>query len=96
MSKHHARLNRTRWQRARRAALERAGWRCEKCGGAGRMEADHVQPINRGGDPYAMGNLQALCRACHIEKTRLENYRIPGRREWRGMVQKLVTQGLSD
>ena len=96
MSKHHAKLDRRRWQGARRAALERAGYRSELSGQPGRLEVDHRIPIARGGDPYALDNLQVLTRREHIEKTRMENYRIPGRAEWRAMVRKLVTEGLSD
>ena len=52
-----------RWKRARRAALERDGYRCRKCGrAAGRFEVDHVVPLEAGGAPYALDNLQSLCR----------------------------------
>ena len=37
------------------------------------MEVDHVQPLANGGAMYAVGNLQTLCRGCHIRKTRIEN-----------------------
>ena len=90
MSKHHARLNRTRWQRARQDALTWAGWRCEKCGQAGKLECDHRIPIAKGGAAYDLANVQALCRACHTEKTRMENYRVLGRAEWRAMVRELA------
>ena len=36
------------------------------------MEVDHVVPLERGGEPWQLGNLQALCRTCHIAKTRGE------------------------
>ena len=56
---------------------------------ASRLECDHIQPLQRGGDPYDLGNLQALCKTCHISKTRRENRR-PGtpaeRRWWKLMV----------
>ena len=66
------------------------------CGRAGRLEVDHV--IGRwrtGGDPYALTNLQTLCRGCHIAKTRAER---SGRRgpappevaAWRDAVARLL------
>ena len=45
--------------------------------GHGRMEVDHVIPLDKGGDPWDLANLQALCRDCHIKKTRRENRRTP-------------------
>ena len=67
MSRHHIRLNGHRWEAVRRAVFERDGWRCVECGRAGRLEVDHVQPLHKGGDPWALDNLQSLCRRCHIE-----------------------------
>ena len=74
MSKHHDRhgLSGRRWRRLRRVALDRDGWRCQSCGRAGRLEADHVVPLERGGAPWSLDNLQVLCRGCHIAKTRAE------------------------
>ena len=41
----------------------------------------------RGGDPYDLANLQTLCRACHIDKTRGERERPdPGRDAWRELL----------
>ena len=75
MSRNHvSRLHVRRWRRVRRAVLDRDGWRCRKCGRAGRLEVDHIDP-DSGRDPFDMANLQALCRGCHIAKTALENKR---------------------
>ena len=60
------RLSRSRWRALRRAALDRDGWRCTECGRAGRLDAHHVKPLEKGGEPYELGNLAALCRDCHI------------------------------
>lgn len=79
-----------RWYRslgvARRAALRRAGGRCERCGAVptpiksirgrpwrtwGRLEVDHKIEVARGGDLYNPSNFQVLCSRCHSEKTRL-------------------------
>lgn len=64
-------LNRGQWAATRLAAFERDGWRCVKCGKAGRLEADHIVPLafNPDRDPYDLENIQTLCRACHIGKT---------------------------
>ena len=61
------------WTRLRQQLLDRDGWACRTCGRRGRMEVDHVRPLSDGGDMYSVGNLQTLCRACHIRKTRIEN-----------------------
>ena len=62
-----------KWARTRAEVLERDGWRCRACGRAGRLEVDHAVPIQAGGPVWEMGNLQALCRACHFSKTSAEN-----------------------
>ena len=84
-----------RWQRLRRSVLARDGYRCRICGRPGRMEVDHVQPVQRGGAAWDTGNLQALCRGCHIRKTRRENRRelTPAEIRWRELVAEMVRQG---
>ena len=78
----------------RRRALERDRWRCRGCGRAGRLEVDHIEPLAEGGAVYDLTNLQALCRHCHIEKTRGENLARrpvpPEVRKWRDLVAELV------
>lgn len=91
MSKQHARLHSGRWRRTRRAVFERAGWRCENCGRPSRrLECDHKIPLarRRGQNPYDLKGLQALCRSCHIEKTRRERGRelTPEQQEWADWV----------
>lgn len=66
-----------RWQRVRRAVFVRDGWRCVLCGRAGRLEADHIRPVAKGGDWFALSNLRTLCRSCHVAKTRAANTRPP-------------------
>ena len=78
--------SRRRWARVRLAVLDRDGWRCQTCSKAGRLEVDHRVPLERGGAVYDLGNLQALCRGCHIAKTRAEKLGKPPSREvldWR-------------
>ena len=65
-SKHFANLNKKRWARVRRLVFERDGYRCQKCGTAGRLECHHVVSLEDGGDPYALDNLSSYCRGCHL------------------------------
>ena len=64
------------WRETRRDVLERH-LGCEQCARLGLLtpatEVDHIVPLSRGGDPYALDNLQALCRPCHSRKTRRDN-----------------------
>ena len=62
-----------RWQSLRRQVFERDGYRCRSCGKAGRLDCDHVLPLDKGGEPWSLGNLQSLCRPCHVDKTASEN-----------------------
>ncbi|MCY4002498.1 MAG: HNH endonuclease [Rhodospirillales bacterium] len=94
MSRSHARLNHQRWARTRRQVLERDGYRCVRCGKAGKLEADHRVPLTRDPrqDPYNPAGCQALCRDCHLRKTAAENRRplTPAERKWRALVAELT------
>ena len=96
MSRNHtARLHWRRWQAVRRAVFKRDEFRCVMCGRAGRLECDHVTPMQResGQDVFDPNGLQTLCRACHVEKTRRENRHplTPAERRWQAMVAELLT-----
>ena len=83
------RIDRKRWARLRLEVLDRDKWRCVACGRRSRLEIDHRTSMNRGGDPYALENLQTLCRQCHFDKTALENKEDAEgeeRKEWRDFV----------
>lgn len=82
---------RRRWERLRLEILARDGYRCRSCGKAGRLEVDHIVPISRRGDPWDPSNLQALCRSCHLEKSRGERTRPehPELAEWRRFLAPL-------
>ena len=58
-----------RWRALRAKVLLAAGHRCERCRGEGRRIAaalvHHRKPIRKGGEPFAMENLEAICRRCH-------------------------------
>ena len=75
---HKSPVNKRRWKPLRLEVLNRANWKCRSCGAYGN-EVDHIQPLDRGGEPYQPDNLQALCRGCHIAKTRTENENERGR-----------------
>lgn len=90
-SRNHRALDWRRWERIRRIVLLRDRYRCRCCGAAARLEVDHVKPMERGGATYDPANLQALCRSCHIEKTRRERQRpIPGQLAWREAIRQLL------
>ena len=89
MSRNHRRLNKKRWQALRLKVLDRDQWRCLRCSRAGRLEVDHVVPMEQGG-ATVMSNLGTLCIGCHQDKTRGESIaRLddPARSAWRTLVQ---------
>ncbi|WP_406405296.1 HNH endonuclease [Streptomyces sp. NBC_00879] len=50
----------------------RGGARCARCGSlvlADVVDVDHVRPLSLGGEDTD-GNVQPLCRGCHLVKTR--------------------------
>lgn len=57
-----------RHQKWRRMILARDPW-CKMCNRAPATEADHIIPISRGGERFALDNGQALCKPCHSRKT---------------------------
>ena len=88
-------IDRRRWEAIRIRILERDGYRCRRCGRAGRLECDHVRPVEQGGAKYDPANLQVLCRGCHISKTRAENRKrqeriTPLGSGWRRLVEELL------
>ena len=93
LSRHHSDMDVFRWQAVRRTVFERDSWRCVQCGRAGRLECDHVTPleVDPGQDAYDPDGCQTLCRRCHIAKTRTENRREPTPAEaaWRELVEEL-------
>ena len=78
------------WRVARHEAKRRAGYRCAKCGGYGRLEVHHRVKLSDGGAPYDPDNLVCLCRGCHFEAHRRKKARTPGRDEWVDRVECLA------
>ena len=74
------------WAFCRAATLARDDYKCVLCGRRGRLEVDHIVPVSVGGARYDTENLQALCRGCHIKKTRSENLKSVERVEWKNFI----------
>ena len=89
MSLLHTKLDPRRWAAVRRAALRRAGYRSERSGRRGRLEVHHKVPLEHGGDPYDLSNVEVLTRTEHIEHHRGDR-ETPGRREWCELVSKIA------
>ena len=88
MSKFHARLSSRKWQRTRKAAFERDGYRCQVCKKHGKLEAHHVIEIHKGGDAWALNNVISACRDCHRKAhSKPES---PARAGWRALVSELL------
>lgn len=68
------------WAVVRRVVFERDGYRCTMCGVPGRLECDHIEPIEKGGDWFALDNLRTLCRSCHVRVSRQESLDRSGHR----------------
>ena len=94
-SRHFAAMDRRQWAAARRKAFERDGWRCTKCGKAGRLEGHHEPPLRDGADPYLVAGIVTLCRGCHIAHHRAEND-IAGRAAWRALVSEMAAEQVTD
>lgn len=62
----------------RKRVLERDDYRCRSCGEVeDKLQVDHITAVAGGGDG-ALGNLQALCGGCHVQKTLQEDKRWGG------------------
>lgn len=59
-------------RRKKLRVILKAQCKCAKCGQVKPLDVDHIIPKADGGT-YAYENLQALCRTCHLNKTRKEN-----------------------
>ena len=62
-------------------AMERAGWRCQRCGSTGRLEAHHRVPLSKGGVKFHLSNIEIVCRRCHFAEHRPPSD--PERDAWR-------------
>ena len=84
--------NQKRWRAFRLTILDRDGWRCRTCGKAGRLEVDHITPLERSGAPFEASNCQSLCVGCHRLKTAAENAKPnPERLAWQKYIADSLT-----
>ncbi len=57
--------------------LEQWNYQCLKCGNSGKLVADHVIPLFRGGE-HSINNIQPLCSECNLRKgIQIIDYRTP-------------------
>jgi 5-methylcytosine-specific restriction enzyme A len=72
----------TAWDKIRKRAMDRDLWLCQPCKRKGRdtpaKECDHITPKSKGGKDQ-LHNLQAICTACHRDKTQQEAAEAQGR-----------------
>ena len=71
--------------------FDRDGYRCQECGGAGRLECHHMRPLASVPhlDPYDLDNLTTICRSCHIDGHRTPAD--PARRAWRQHLKQTLS-----
>ncbi|QQU04017.1 HNH endonuclease [Myroides odoratus] len=69
--------NSREWRKLRRSFLD-ANPLCVQCECEGLVTpatvADHIQPINRGGERLSEDNLQPMCASCHNKKSARESH----------------------
>ena len=68
----------------------RAGYRCARCHGAGRLEVHHQHPVHLGGAEHDPANVSVLCRPCHLITHRAEHRTSIARSAWRREVRSRV------
>jgi 5-methylcytosine-specific restriction endonuclease McrA len=56
-----------KWQKLRIQILDRDGWVCVVCNRPAHT-VDHIIPRVKGGDMWALDNLQSLCKPCNSRK----------------------------
>ena len=76
------------WATLRRRVFDRDGWRCVRCRRPGRLECHHVKAVADGGN-HEIGNLETLCRGCHIGETRRQNTK-PRDPAWGALLRREV------
>ena len=76
-------------QAFRRRIFERDGFRCVRCGCAGRLECHHRVPLEEGGEPFEPGNAETLCRGCHQKHHHGQRTTLADPR-WTDLVQRRI------
>lgn len=76
MATHQAWRDTPQWRATRKAALERDGQRCTRCGrgreDGTRLHVDHIVRVSDGGEAFDLTNCQTLCARCHGKKSGAE------------------------
>ena len=54
-----------KWKKVRALALERDGYRCQRCAEQHDLVVHHDLERDSGHDPFDLDNLETLCRRCH-------------------------------
>ncbi len=73
-------LRSPRWRLVRRAALSRAGYKCEICGTTGRLEVHHKTYENLGHE--TLDDVIVTCPRCHEKADRDRRIETSDRRWW--------------
>ena len=73
------------WPALRRMIKERDGYRCTKCGRAGKLQVHHIKHLKDGGDDHP-DNLTALCIDCHLS---IHSTKTPEQNDWKRAVKEL-------
>ena len=60
-------LHSGKWKKIRITVLDRDGWQCAICSKPADT-VDHIYPRVKGGDMWALDNLQSLCKSCNSRK----------------------------
>ncbi|MDO3383142.1 HNH endonuclease [Gilvimarinus algae] len=66
-----------RWKEKSKLVKERAGWKCQDCGGTDRLETHHCYytVMREGNEPweYPLSALRCLCHSCHEDRAKTES-----------------------
>ena len=75
-----------RWRAFRQRVFRERGRFCERCGFPGRLEIHHRVEVDAGGALYDLGNVEVLCRSCHIAHHHPDS-QSPERLDWLRFVE---------
>lgn len=89
------RLRGRQGERLRSLALERDGWKCQRCGARGELQVHHLVPLAIGGS-NVLENMETVCLPCHLTEHRVKRPRRmrvdPERIAWRRYLYRLARE----
>ena len=91
MRRRHTHEDTRRWAVVHHVVFKRDRWRCRERARAGKLECDHVETLQRGGDPWDKANLQTASLAYQYHKTLVENLN-PHRLTWADCVINILSR----